>query len=243
MNRFGLIGRNISHSKSPELFKKYFSGKECSYQLIDCENFDEGLQFALENGIYAFNVTMPYKEDAFMRSNIHDPVSGILECTNLLVISGDNITSYNTDYYGVKRCLEAISPETKKILQKKALVIGCGGAGKAAALAARDCGFETTVTNRNFQKAEYFSRKAGIKALSIEEATESQAEFGLVILTAPCIPDAMSGGKFDFSEKAVLEANYKNPVLSEKKCGLYISGLAWLVNQAIPSFEIFKENF
>ena len=50
------------------------------------------------------------------------------------------------------------------------LVIGCGGAGKAAALAAKDEGFNTLITNRTAEKATAFAKSIGIKAISPKEA-------------------------------------------------------------------------
>ena len=50
------------------------------------------------------------------------------------------------------------------------LVVGCGGAGKAAALAAKDEGLNTLITNRTAEKATAFAKSIGIKAISPKDA-------------------------------------------------------------------------
>ena len=60
MKRFGLIGKPISHSGSPRLFRAGYHGKY-EYDLIEAPDFETSWKLFLEkyDGI---NVTAPYKE-------------------------------------------------------------------------------------------------------------------------------------------------------------------------------------
>ena len=55
--KFGLIGDPISHSQSPELFRRAYYGKYC-YDLIEGKYFEESYSKFLK-GYEAINVTAP----------------------------------------------------------------------------------------------------------------------------------------------------------------------------------------
>lgn len=72
---------------------------------------------------------------------------------------------------------------------RKALIVGCGGAGKAAAVAAGDLDFTVTLMNRTTDKAaaiESALPEYGFKVMQTENFAETFAESDIVIYTLPC---------------------------------------------------------
>lgn len=234
--RFGLIGKGISHSSSPELFRKAFPSPEYSYTLIDCNTFAEGISEARAKGMAAVNVTSPYKDEAFSFAIRHDPVSERTGTSNLIVLDGEQTTSYNTDYYGVLDTLRERFPGGKGVM--KIAVAGCGGAGKAAIAAAADFGARVYAVNRTYGKCAEFCKRAGAEAVRAEEAKAAIESCDLLIYALDRPADFIRG--VDLSHMAVFEANYKNPTFGPDSCRTYIDGKAWLINQALPSYEIFR---
>ena len=115
---------------------------------------------------------------------------------------------------------------------KEALVVGCGGAGRAAAVAALRLGCRVTLANRTPSRAAALADDLGCDWIPADDLPSLSPD--LVIYT---VPGPMDGFP-EFPEAIVLEANYRTPCL--KGCGrTYISGLRWLLFQAVAGYEIF----
>ena len=133
MNKFGLIGYPISHSLSPALFKAAYNGKYI-YDLIEIEDFETAYQKFLDE--YAvINVTAPFKEPAFKKADIVSEECRAIGATNILMKREDGkIVAGNSDHLGVSGAIaKCITARTD--INKVALIVGCGGAAKAAAYA------------------------------------------------------------------------------------------------------------
>lgn len=233
-NRFGLIGTGISHSKSPALFSAAYSDPVLSYVLIDEETFVDALRVVRSERIDGVNVTTPFKDEAFKKASERDPLSERIEASNLLLFENEKIICFNTDYYGVKDSISEFGND-----DFKTLIIGCGGAGRAAAVAAIDCGHRVTIANRSIEKATLFANKIGAASVELSEVSPILDEFHIIINT---LSSKYTGVDFSLAAgKIIFDANY-NPL---SKCSginpsnIYIPGEKWLINQAIPSFRIF----
>jgi len=231
MKKFALIGNPISHSLSPKLFREAFPGGDMSYDLLERDTVEESITALKQGGYKGANVTSPFKESIMQFVTDPDETTKTLNATNLILFKGDKIFSYNTDYLAVRR----IARESEG--NSSAIVIGCGGAAKAAALACRDEGLETIMTNRTLKKAESFAEHIGIKAVSIAEANIllKKTHRGTLIIYAIPSPDGILSETLKNGEKyfTVIEANYKNPCLNPE------SGQKWLKYQAEESFKLF----
>ena len=215
MKKFGLIGDPIAHSQSPALFRAAYGGK-FRYDLIEGSIFEESWAKFLES-YDAINITAPFKEDAFTKADILTPEVREIGATNLCVKTPDGIKAYNSDYLGVREILSGL-PGISKVL-----LVGFGGAGKAAACAARSLGLDLTICNRTRKTEE-------MKSLDFIP----QADADVIIYTLPMYVPQMAGAR----AKYILEANYRNPALQgnvPEGC-TYIHGMEWLVQQAITGY-------
>ena len=148
MDRFGLIGYPIAHSRSPQLFAAAYGGRY-PYDLIETPDFEQAWARFLAD-YKAINVTAPFKTDAFGRVDWRSPACVRIGATNLVVKTPEGLKAYNSDYLGVKALLEPLGAVS-------AAIIGYGGAGKAALAAAEDLGLDT----RLYRHAEITS---GVRA-------------------------------------------------------------------------------
>ena len=248
MMKFGLIGNPISHSLSPVLFKAGYRG-EYRYDLIEASCFSEAYDMFLKN-YNGINVTAPFKEEAFAVADFQDPLCGRIGAANILLKTSNGIGAYNSDYYGIKVCIENA---VKGRNPRTALVVGCGGAGKAAALVLEDMGYEITLMNRTPERAEELARSIGKGKVRITGTDAFHDEFQSHDIIAYTLPVPLEGMDFQADTNAgyrteiILEANYREPsfdrerieALKKTKPGItYISGKEWLLWQAVGGFKI-----
>jgi shikimate 5-dehydrogenase len=258
MKRFGLIGHPISHSLSPALFEAAYGGKH-SYDLIEGTEFEQSYRKFLES-YHAVNVTAPFKEKACARADLPSPECKVLGACNILKQSQDGIEAHNTDYAGVMKCL--LPCQTSRKLRPLTIIVGCGGAGKAAAYAACELGNEVIILNRTLEKALRFAETLSkhyplfkIMARPLTEFGKWFRKAGTIIYTLPCGIEELhtlsrtdiKGSLFGCTDKVILEAAYNNPAFSSELQGslsainpkiTFIPGQQWLLHQATYAFYI-----
>lgn len=246
MARFGLIGNPISHSKSPSLFAAAYDGED-SYELIEAPSFEDSFQKFLNGDFRGINVTSPYKDLIMQYVSCPDRVSSLL-CSANVVVKGDNgeLHSYNTDYFGVKNTIAEFlenNPTHKCVSGKKlqsAMVVGAGGAGKAAALAMRDLGYKVYIVNRSAGKVAEYASQIGAEYVPLDKIAEYTPKSDIIVYALSFMVDGLNG--VDLSGKIIFEANYAHPVLAPQcgiESGCYLDGRLWLYHQAVPAFELF----
>lgn len=118
-----------------------------------------------------------------------------------------------------------------------ALVVGAGGAGKAAALAVKDLGMEVYFANRSSSAAKPFAQKIGAEFVSLDHIPLLLPKADIVVYNLSMEIDPLKD--VSLAGKIVFEANYAHPNLACKESKIYIDGRYWLYNQAIPAFRLF----
>jgi len=235
--KYGLIGYPISYSKSPDLFRAaYPDAPDMTYDLIEDEDFERAYQRFLDE-YEAVNVTAPYKGDAFGKVEVADTISRELYAVNILKKKDGKIYGYNSDFWALQKLLK---PYADKHQRPQVLVIGCGGAAKAAALAALKLRMAVRVANRDFRKARDFCfNGSGMIPLRLEQVPEQMAGVRILIYALPMKIDLVDD--LVLEGKVVVEANYKDPCLRERCAeagATYISGMEWLAEQAIEGYQL-----
>jgi len=233
--RFAVAGNPVSHSLSPALFKAAYGDSRDTYGLLEADSAAEVMR-RFHDGCYdGINVTAPFKESILEYVDVRSDLDLSLNAANTIYIRDGKLHSFNSDFAGVQECIRKFTVEGSN-----AVILGCGGAGKAAALAAAGLGCKVTVVNRTPGKATDFARAFSLAAGRIEQLPSIIKSSSLIINTLPSSIEVLDG--LDYSGKTILEANYKSPQLqfTEKHKGAnYISGKYWLLYQAIQSFTIF----
>ena len=253
--KFGLIGHPIAHSMSPSLFRAGYEGR-FPYELIEGSDFEASYRRFLKD-YDGINVTAPFKELAYAKADLLSEECRIIKATNLLVKTPEGVKAYNSDYMGVSLWLKEIAEGQKT--RPKTLIVGLGGAGKAAAVAAASLGMDLILMNRDRNKSaavyESIAQMQDAPYAEVRELGEFRKSFreaDIIIYNIPtAIPDLKELTAEDFGSdksKFILEANYKDPSfdnsLIEKMkqanpLAQYTSGRTWLLYQALTGYEIF----
>ena len=249
MKRFGIIGDPVAHSMSPRLFTAAYHGLY-PYDLIEGSNFEASWQRFLQeyDGI---NVTAPFKENAFAAVDNLSQEAERIGAVNLVVKATDGTTTgYNSDYDGVRLALQEAGLETCR----EALVIGCGGAGKAAAAAVVDLGLSLTLINRDSARAAALAKRLQdtapdgtlrVRHLSLDELEDALLRADLIVYAVPgplngFPAEHIAGLLNDGKQRILLEANYRDPIFTTlPPCCRYISGRRWLLYQATEGYARF----
>jgi shikimate dehydrogenase len=233
MKKFGLIGHPIAHSLSPALFKAAYDGKY-AYDLIEGEDFETSYRRFIEE-YDAINVTAPFKEAAFAKADILSEECASTGATNLLVKTPEGIKAYNSDFLGVRMWLSEVTEDLKGV---KILIVGLGGAGKAAAAAAESLGMDVIRMNRTVRDSQTYP---------LDDFRKCFRKANIIIYNIPAaIPELKELTDSDFNEdkpKLILEANYKDPSLRETmesfgSKAVYTGGETWLLYQAMTGYKI-----
>ena len=140
--KFALIGKNISHSLSPRVFRKILRHQDFQYDLLDFQGFpnEEKIRDLLIR-YHFINVTSPFKKNASLCCDIKK--TNYPQSINTLYLKNQKIIGLNTDAYG----FEYLIKHYKLNLTKK---ISLFGDGLMSSLA------QEMIKNKN---VELFSRK------------------------------------------------------------------------------------
>ena len=139
MTEFGLLGRKLSHSHSPELHSM-LGGYE--YALIEKEP-EELCGFFGDRNFKGINVTVPYKKAVIPYCDELSPTAAEIGSVNAIVNDGGRLIGYNTDYSGFMKLIESSGISVDG---KKCLVLGNGGVAPTVRDALRDLNAASIVT-------------------------------------------------------------------------------------------------
>jgi shikimate dehydrogenase len=154
MDVYGLVGNPVGHSVSPPMHEAAYEelGMEASYVAFEPE-VDEiraAIGGADTLGIAGLNVTIPFKQDVAELVDTDDVAERIGAVNTVDFRAEGPPRGYNTDAAGVTRAFEHHDVDLDG---RKAVVVGAGGAGRAAAFALSDAAAEIHIANRTVDRA------------------------------------------------------------------------------------------
>jgi len=239
--KYGLIGKNINYSFS----KKYFNDKflkenitNCSYENYDLQSVKDFKKIIKDNSIKGFNVTIPYKEEIMEFINKIDPIAKKIGAINTIKIHNKNIIEgYNTDYIGF-----VISLKNLITNQKKALVLGTGGASKAIIFGLSSIGVESTIVSRNKRKGVISYSELNKKVIEENTIIINCTPLGTFPKTQECpkIPFEFLSSNHICYDLIYNPEKTKFLLESEKMGATIINGKKMLENQANESWKIWN---
>lgn len=155
----GVLGHPVSHSRSPEMMAAAFRelGLDWRYFRLPVppERFAETVRALPGSGYAGANVTIPHKLAALDAADDSTPAARAVGAANTLTFDDGRIEADNTDAAGI---LDALGEPPLG----RALVLGAGGAGRAAAWALREAGAEVAVWNRTPERAASLAAELGV---------------------------------------------------------------------------------
>jgi 3-dehydroquinate dehydratase/shikimate dehydrogenase len=252
---YGVAGNPIRSSLSPLMMNTAFRRETVNavYLGLQTSKADDLFKLAREVPIQGMSITMPLKQDVMPLLERTDPLSAKIGAVNTILRAQDGkFYGFNTDVAGI------VAPLERRLSLKgaKVLVLGAGGAARAAVFGCCDKGAEVSILNRTPETAQKLARQAGAKA--IKRDAVAKTTFDVIINATPV---GMAGaGKYASGSAAKsapaspLEANelnaryvfdlVYNPIetpllrMARQKGIAVITGVEMFVQQGARQFEI-----
>ena len=242
----GVLGHPVGHSRSPAIHNAAYAELGLDWRYVKLpvapELFEETVRALPGSGYRGANVTIPHKLAALALADEASAAAAAVGAANTLTFEDGRITADNTDARGL---LDALDRPVEGL---RALVLGAGGAGRAAAWALREAGATVAVWNRTPERAEALARE-----LDLEHAAEPRQSELLVNATSVGLDAAQTdraalaalGLEALDPPPAVVDLVYRGdgsptPVQAwaERAEAHVVDGLEVLVRQGARSFEL-----
>lgn len=180
---YGVAGNPVSHSLSPLMQNSAFHRERVNavYLPLKTESVEDLLTLARKLPLSGLSVTMPLKQLVLPHLANSDPLTAKLGACNTIRMGADSkLYGFNTDVAGIVRPLE------KRLHLKGAriLVLGAGGAARAAVYGLVEKGSQVAVWSRKESAAKELAASA--KALTITTRQIAETPFDVLINATPC---------------------------------------------------------
>jgi shikimate dehydrogenase len=151
-------------------------GEQWKYEAIDVapEDLAEFLKAMDEEGFVGANITVPHKEAALELADEATERATAIGAANTLTVDDDKILAENTDAPGLLAALSS------SVAGRQALVLGAGGAARAAIWALADSGAEVSVWNRTQARGAEIAASFGVETIEAKGLLPA-ADFDLIV--------------------------------------------------------------
>jgi shikimate dehydrogenase len=250
-----LLGWPARYSLSPAMHNAAFrdQGLDLAYVVTPCRPGE--VRAAIDTlgqlGVVGANVTVPHKLDAFAACDHHAEEAALIGAVNTLTWTADGLVGDNTDAVGL---FEAIGEDAPLAASDDAVVVGTGGAARAAVVALGRAGVGVAVVGRRGEAAEdlaALAQRAGARAAAAVPLGDLDAvgeAVGGARLVCNATPLGMAGERLPAPCHALREGQVaydlvydppETPFLADARAAgaQGHNGLGMLVGQAAVSYR------
>ena len=179
---YGVAGDPVSHSLSPIIMNTAMRRENVNavYLALHAKTLKDLLACVREIPIHGLSITMPYKEAILEHLDNTDSHTAKIGACNTVVRAQDGkLYGFNTDTAGIVRPLE----QRIGLDGARVLVIGAGGAARAAVFGLKERGSEVFILNRTPAPAQKLARQA--KARTIKRQDLRKLAFDVIVNATP----------------------------------------------------------
>lgn len=237
MKKYGLIGRSLGHSFSPDFFQKYFAENQiaASYGLIEVEDLS-GIRAVLAE-YDGCNVTIPYKEEIIRYLDECSEEARQIGAVNVIKNADGRLIGHNSDAFGFHQSIKPFLTNR----HERAVILGTGGASRAVACVLKNLGVDLVFISRN---------PVGDDQFGYEEINEQMLRSCKLIVNttpvgmAPNEQQRIAMPYHALTEEHLLVDLIYNPEKTsfleegEKNGATILNGLSMLHEQAFKSYDI-----
>jgi len=240
---YGVVGDPVGHSLSPIMMNAAFRRETVNavYVGLHAKTLKDLMSCVHEIPIRGLSVTIPYKQEIVEALSNSDPLTKQIGACNTVVRAQDGkLYGFNTDVAGIVVPLE----QRLTLSGAKILIVGAGGAARAAAFGLKNKGAEVFITNRTAEKGQALARQA--KAKYLKRADVAKSSFDVIINATPLgmgsnkqspLEEKELNTKFLF-DLVYVPAETKLVKMAKAKNIQIIPGLEMFVQQGARQFEI-----
>jgi 3-dehydroquinate dehydratase/shikimate dehydrogenase len=239
---YGVAGDPIAHSLSPAIMNAALRRENVNgvFLGLHAKSLKDLLACVRQIPIQGLAITMPYKQEIIPHLDNTDPATSKIGACNTVVRSDGKLYGFNTDTSGVVRPLE----QRMTLQDARILVLGAGGAARAAVFGLKDRGAQLFILNRSLPAAQKLARQA--KARTIKRADLKRLDFDVIINATPV---GMGNTRESPLNADEIKAQYifdmvydpaetKLLRLAKERGAQVIAGSEMFVHQAARQFEI-----
>jgi len=241
---YAVVGDPITHSLSPTIMNAAFRRENVNavYLALHAKTLKDLLTCVREIPIHGISVTMPYKEAILTHLDNSDSHSTKIGACNTVVRAQDGkLYGFNTDTAGIVRPVER---RLNTLEGARILVIGAGGAARAAVFGLKERGSEVYILNRSAAPAKKLAHQA--RARIIKRQDLKKLAFDVIINATPVGMGNMRETPLQDKEinaRYVFDMIYDPPEtrllkLARERGAQIIPGIEMFVHQAARQFEI-----
>jgi 3-dehydroquinate dehydratase/shikimate dehydrogenase len=159
----GIIGNPLGHTQSPALHNRAFEsvGLDSVYLKLPVDSVAEFFENADDIGIRGFSVTIPHKVQVIEHLDRLSPAAAQSGAVNTVVREHGSWVGDNTDVHGIRKALEGFDP-----LGKHVVILGTGGAARAAVTALGRAATITLLSRNPDRIAANWPRNVDVKPLA-----------------------------------------------------------------------------
>jgi 3-dehydroquinate dehydratase / shikimate dehydrogenase len=175
---YAVAGDPVAHSLSPAIMNAALRRETVNgvYVALHAKTLKDLLTCVREIPIHGLSITMPYKEAIVSHLDNTDAHTTKIGACNTVVRAQDGkLYGFNTDAAGVVRPLQ----QRISLEQAKILVLGAGGAARAAVYGLKERGAEVYILNRTLAPAQKLARSA--RARLLKRADLKKMTFDVII--------------------------------------------------------------
>jgi len=242
---YGVIADPVRHSISPAVHNRAFQARRLDAVyvplLVHPAQLKDFFLLASRLPLSGFSVTIPHKQKIMRYLDQIEPLARRIGAVNTVWRKAGKWRGTNTDIDGVRRPLE----KRLRLGNATALIVGNGGAARAAAHALAEVGAKLAITGRNIDRVRVFARSCGAELLTRQQAASRMFDI-LVHATPLGMMPRVDQCFFEdrIPAKLVFDLVY-NPVdtlllrkARNQGCET-VGGLEMFLEQAARQFEIF----
>jgi 3-dehydroquinate dehydratase/shikimate dehydrogenase len=175
---YAVAGDPVAHSLSPAIMNAALRRETVNgvYVALHAKTLKDLLGCVHDIPIHGLSITMPYKEAIVAHlDNTDSHTSKIGACNTVVRAQDGKLYGFNTDAAGVVRPLQ----QRISLEQAKILVLGAGGAARAAVYGLKERGAEVYILNRTPGPAQKLARSA--RARLLKRADLKKLSFDVII--------------------------------------------------------------
>ncbi|MGC2193296.1 MAG: shikimate dehydrogenase [Terriglobales bacterium] len=240
---YGVAGDPVAHSLSPIIMNTALRRENVNavYLALHAKTLKDLLACVRDIPIHGLSITMPYKEAILQHlDNTDSHTTKIGACNTVVRAQDGKLYGFNTDTAGVVRPLEQrLGLEGARIL-----VLGAGGAARAAVFGLKERGCEVFILNRTPAPAQKLARQA--KARTIKRVDLRKLAFDVIVNATPV---GMSNTRESPLNENEINAKYVFDMVydpaetrflkaAQARGAQIIPGIEMFVHQAARQFEI-----
>jgi 3-dehydroquinate dehydratase/shikimate dehydrogenase len=244
---YAVSGAPITGSMSPRMHNTALAsaGMDAVYLPLESTDPEELREVIDRLNVRGLSITMPLKETVLpLLSRRERAVEQMAACNTLLRYDDGKLAGFNTDVGGIVGPLERKIP----LQGARVLVLGAGGAARAAVFGLVDRGAHVFLLNRTTERAEALASESGAQVQPRE--TLAQTHFDIILNSTPY------GMRGQTMEAPITEAEMNcriffdlvyNPIetplvaMARARGADVIPGVAMFVEQGVRQFEIWTE--